>query len=273
MNKPRKSSRQDENYLDKWFSAAASLEEGLEALVDFPREEALDFLELEVSPGLEDSLELEESEDGQELEAIPHRVVKEDIPHKEVREAILRKEVREAIHHKEAREAIPRKEVREAIPHKEVKEVIPHREVKEVIHRKEVKEDPRHRVHHLLLLLVVDLIPQHLSQPLRSPPHPRAPLDPAPPTLTPAVLANITPSGTTRTAPWPRSRRGSTTTTSTRSRWSTGGRQTRASGPGLPPCFRMADSSAAAPSSPGSTSSPPPTVWLSKSVIRHQDLC
>ena len=255
------------------------MEEGLVALVDFPREEALDFLELEVSPGLEDSLELE---DGQELEDIPHRVVKEDIPHRgakediphrEAREAIPHKEVREAIPHKEVREAIPRKEVREAIPHKEVKEAIPHKEVKEAIHHKEVKEVPRHRVHHLLLLLVVDLIPQHLSQPLRSPPHPRAPLDPAPPTLTPAVLANITPSGTTRTAPWPRSRRGSTTTTSTRSRWSTGGRQTRASGPGLPPCSRMADSSAAAPSSPGSTSSPPPTAWLSKSVIRHQGLC
>ena len=248
----------------------------MEALVGFPREEELDFLEPEVSPGLEDSLELEELEDGQELEDTPHREAKEvtlpkeareDIPHKVVKEVTRPKEVKEATHRKEVREVILLKEVREDIHRKEVREAIPLKEVKEAIPLKEAK------VHLLLLLLVVDLIPQPLSQPLRRPPHPRDPLDPAPPTLTPAVLANITPSDTMRTALWLRSKRGSTTTTSTPSRWSTGGQQTRASGPGLPPCSRMVDSSVAAPSSPGSTSSPPPTAWLSKSVISHQGLC
>ena len=241
----------------------------MEALVDFPREEALDSLVLV------DSLELEELEDGQELEDTPHREAKEvtlpkeareDIPHKVVKEVTRPKEVKEATHRKEVREVILLKEVREDIHRKEVREAIPLKEVKEAIPLKEAKV-------HLLLLLVVDLIPQPLSQPLRRPPHPRDPLDPAPPTLTPAVLANITPSDTMRTALWLRSRRGSTTTTSTPSRWSTGGQQTRASGPGLPPCSRMADSSVAAPSSPGSIYSPPPTAWLSKSVIRHQGLC
>lgn len=228
----------------------------MEALVDFPKEEALDFLEPEVSPGLEDSLELEELEDGQELEDIPHRVVKEVTLPKEVREVTLHRGVKGDTHHKEVKEVTLHKEVREAILPKEVREDTLHRGVKEATPLKEAK------VHHLLLLLVVDLIPQPQSQPLRSPLHLRAPLDPAPLTLTPAVLANITPSDTMRTVLWPRSRRGLTTTTSTPSRWSTGGQQTRASGPGLPPCSRMADSSVAAPSSPGSTSSPPPTAWL-----------
>jgi len=225
----------------------------LEALVDFPREEALDFLEPEVSPGLEDSLELEELEDGQELEVIPRRVVKE---------VTLPREAKEVTHLREGREDIPHREVKEDTHRKEVKEAILLKEVREDTHLREVREDTPLKVHLLLLLLVVDLIPQPLSQPLRSLLHLRDPLDPAPPTLTPAVLANITPSDTMRTALWPRSRRGSTTTTSTPSRWSTGGRQTRASGPGLLPCSRMADSSVVAPSSPGSTSSPPPTAWL-----------
>ena len=76
----------------------------MEALVGFPREEALDFLEPEVSPGLEDSLELEELEDGQELEDIPHRVVKEVTLPKEVREVTLHRGVKGDTHHKEVKE-------------------------------------------------------------------------------------------------------------------------------------------------------------------------
>jgi len=224
----------------------------LEAL-DFPRAEALDFLELEASPGLEDSLELEELEDGQELE---------DIPHKEAKEVTLPREAKEVTHLREGREDILHRGVKEDTHRKEVKEVILLKEVKEDIPHKEVKEVIPLKVHLHLLLLVVDLIPLPQSQPLRSPLHPRDPLDPAPPTLTLAVLANITPSDTMRTVLWLRSRRGSTTTTSTPSRWSTGGQQTRASGPGLPPFSRMVDSSVVAPSSPGSTSSLPPTAWL-----------
>jgi len=175
---------------------AASLEEALEELVDSLREEALDSLELEDSLELVDSLELEELEDGQELEEVTH--------HREVREDTLLKE---------AREDIPLKEVKAATPLKEVKAAIHLREARVAILLREVK------VLLLLLLLVVDPTPRHLSQLLISLPHLRAPLDPAPPTLTPAVLANITRSDTTRTAPWPRSRRESTRTTSTPSRW------------------------------------------------------
>lgn len=223
----------------------------MEALVDSLREEALDSLALEDSPELVDSLELEELEDGQELEEVTL--------HREAREDTHLKEAREDTHHKEVKEAIPLKEAKEDIPLKEVKVAIHLKEARVAILLREAKVLP------LLLLPGVDPTPRHLSQSLTSPPRPRAPLDPAPPTLTPAVLANITRSDTTRTAPWPRSRRESTRTTSTPSRWSTGGQLTRASGPGLPPCSRMADSSVAAPSSPGSTSSPPPTASLSKS--------
>lgn len=175
----------------------------MEALVGFPRAEALDFLEPEVSPGLEDSLELEELEDGQELEDTHHREAKEVTLPREAKEAIPHKEVREVTLHRGVKEDTHRKEVREVIPHKEVREDTPHREVREAIPLKEV------RVLLLLLLLVVDLIPQPQSQPLRNPPHPRDPLVPAPPTLTPAVLANITPSDTMRTALWPLSSLGS----------------------------------------------------------------
>jgi len=177
----------------------------LEALVDFLREEALDSLALEDSPELVDSLELEELEDGQELEEVTLL--------KEAREDIHLKEAREATHHKEAREAIPLKEVKVATHLKEVRVAIPLKEARVAILLREA------RVLLLPLLLVVDPTPRHLSQSLTSPPRPRAPLDPAPPTLTPAVLANITRSDTTRTAPWPRSRRESTRTTSTPSRW------------------------------------------------------
>ena len=205
----------DKHYLlDKWFSVAVSLEEALEALGDSRREEALDSPELEDSPVLVDSLELEELEDGQELEEVTHhREVREDTHHKEVKEAIPLKEVKAATHHKEVRVAIPLKEVKAVIPLKEVKGVIPLKEARVDILLREA------RVLLLLLLLVVDPTPRHQSQSLISPPRPRAPLDPAPPTLTPAGLANITRSDTTRTAPWPRSRRGSTRTTSTPSRW------------------------------------------------------
>ena len=184
---------------------AASLEEALEELVDFLREEALDSQALEDSPELVGSLELEELEDGQELEEVTHL-----------------KAVREATHHKEVKAAIPLKEVKAAIPLKEVKEVTHLKEVKEVTHLKEARGAILLRevkVLHPLLLLVVDPTPRHLSQSLISPPHLRDPLDPAPPTLTPAVWANITRSDTTRTAPWPRSRRESTRTTSIPSRW------------------------------------------------------
>lgn len=169
----------------------------MEELVDFLREEALDSLELEDSPEPVDSLELEELEDGQELaEVTLLREVREDTHLKEAKEDTHLKEARGATHHKEVKAAIPLKEARVAIPLRAVK-VLPL----------------------LLLLLVEDPTPRHLSQSLTSPPHPRAPLDPAPPTLTPAVLANITRSDTTRTALWPRSRRESTRTTSTPSRW------------------------------------------------------
>ena len=228
------------------------MEEASEALVDSPREEALDSLELV------DFLELEELVDS--LEELEDSLVLEEVTlHREARADTHPKEVKVATHLREVREDIRLKEVKEAILHKEVR--VHHKEAREDTHRKEVRA--------LLLLLPKvdhhDPTPLPLSQPQRSPPRPRAPLDPAPPTLTHAVWVNITRSGTTRTAPWPRSRRGWTTTTSTPSRWSTGGLQTRVSGPGSRPCSRMADSSAAAPSSPGSTSSPPPTASLSKS--------
>ena len=71
-----------------------------------------------------------------------------------------------------------------------------------------------------------------VSQSLTSPPHPRVPPALAPATRRTAVRGNIIPSDTTTTAPWLRSRRGLTTTVSIPSGWSTGGRQTRASGPG-----------------------------------------
>ena len=176
----------------------------MEALVDSLREEALDSLALEDSPELVDSLELEELEDGQELEEVtPHREDREDTHPKEAKEDTHHKAARVATHHKVVKAATHLKEVRVAIPLREARVAIPLREVKVL----------------LLLLLVVDPTPRHLSQSLTSPPRPRAPLDPAPPTLTPAVLANITRSDTTRTAPWPRSRRESTRTTSTPSRW------------------------------------------------------
>ena len=168
----------------------------MEVLVDSLREEALDSLALEDSPELVDSLELEELEDGQELE-----------------EVTLHREAREDTHLKEAKVAIPLKEAKEDIPLKEVKVAIHLKEARVAILLREAKVLP------LLLLPGVDPTPRHLSQSLTSPPRPRAPLDPAPPTLTPAVLANITRSDTTRTAPWPRSRRESTRTTSTHSRW------------------------------------------------------
>lgn len=238
--------------MDEGLFAANSLVDSVSG------EEALGSLELEDSRALVDSQELEELVDSPE--ELEDSLVLEEVT--------LHREARGDTHLKEAKVATHLKEVKEAILHrhphpKEVKEVILHKHP----HPKEAREDTHPKEVRALLLLLRrvdprDLTPPHLSQLLRSPPRPRAPLDLAPPTLTLAVLVNITRSGTTRTAPWPRSRRGSTTTTSTPSRWSTGGLLTRESGPGSPPCFRMADSSAAAPSSPGSTSSPPLTASL-----------
>jgi len=180
-------------------------------------------------------------------EATRLRVVKEVTLHKVVKEATLLKEDKEVIPLRVVKGVTLLKEVKAATLLKEDKEAIPLKEA---------------RVPLLLLPQVADLTPPPLSPLQRSLPHPRAPPVLAPPTQTPAVLESITPSDTTRMAPWPRSRRGSIMTISTPSRWSTGGRLTRESGLGSQPCFRTGDSSAAAPLSPGSTSSLRPTAWL-----------